>query len=61
MPEPHVQYLAHHWIILAGPAFLPAFVVVGVVLYVAMKDRRSADSTEESPPADEKQDRSVGK
>ncbi len=60
MPEPHVQYLAHHWIILAGPAFLPAFVVVGVVLYVAMKDRRSADSTEQSP-ADEKQDRSVGK
>jgi hypothetical protein len=60
MPEPHVQYLAHHWIILAGPAFLPAFVVVGVVLYVALKDRRSADSTEQ-PPADEKQDRSVSK
>ncbi len=59
MPDPHVQYLAHHWIMLAGPAFLPAFVVVGVVLYVALKDRRSADPDEHSPartPADDRRD-----
>jgi hypothetical protein len=55
MPDPHVHYLAHHWLILAGPAFLPAFVVVGVVLYVALKDRRSANKREHAP-ADDKQD-----
>ena len=41
MTNPHVEYLAHHWIVLAGPAFLPAVVVVGVVLYVAIRDRRA--------------------
>jgi hypothetical protein len=55
MADPHVHYLAHHWLILAGPAFLPAFAVVGVVLYVAMKDRRSADSSE-AESADDKLD-----
>jgi hypothetical protein len=55
MTDPHVQYLAHHWLILAGPAFLPAIVVVGVVLYVAVKDRRDADSPEHAP-ADDKLD-----
>jgi hypothetical protein len=43
MADPHLHYLAHHWIILAGPAFLPAIVVVGIVLYIAIKDRRSDD------------------
>lgn len=55
MATAHVEYLGHHWLILAGPAFLPAIVVVGVVLYVAMKDRRSADSSDQAP-ADEKHD-----
>jgi hypothetical protein len=41
MTNPHVEYLAHHWIVLAGPAFLPAVIVVGVVLYVAIRDRRA--------------------
>ena len=31
MTTPHVEYLAHHWIVLAVPAFLPAVIVVGVV------------------------------
>lgn len=39
----HVEYLAHHYLLLALPAFLPAVVVAGVVLYVALKDRRTAD------------------
>ena len=39
----HVEYLAHHWLLLAGPAFLPAVIVVGVVLYVAIKDRHTSD------------------
>ena len=41
MSSRHVTYMAHHWLLLAGPAFLPAVVVVGVVLYVAIKDRRT--------------------
>ncbi|WIM88776.1 hypothetical protein PT015_04600 [Candidatus Mycobacterium wuenschmannii] len=43
MTSPHVEYVAHHWLLLAGPAFLPAVVVVGVVLYIAIKDRRTPD------------------
>ena len=39
--DTHVEYLAHHWLLLAGPAFLPAVIVVGVVLYIAIRDRRS--------------------
>jgi hypothetical protein len=54
MTDPHVHYLAHHWLILAGPAFLPAIVVVGVVLYVAMKDRRNADSPDETTSHDQR-------
>ena len=37
---PHLVYVAHHALLLAIPAFLPAVIVVGVVLYVAMRDRR---------------------
>jgi hypothetical protein len=52
MGHPHVEFLSHHWLILAGPAFLPAFAVVGVVLYVAVKDRRNADSPDQTTPDD---------
>jgi hypothetical protein len=41
--------VAHHWLLLAGPAFLPAVVVVAVVLYIAIKDRRTPDDDERSP------------
>ena len=44
----HVEYVAHHWILLAGPAFLPAVVVTGVVLYIAIRDRRHADRGDRS-------------
>ncbi|OBH43638.1 hypothetical protein [Mycobacterium mantenii] len=37
---PHVEFLAHHYLLLAAPAFLPAVIVVGVVLYIALRDRR---------------------
>jgi hypothetical protein len=43
-----VDYVAHHWILLAGPAFLPAVVVTGVVLYIAIRDRRHAGRGERS-------------
>jgi len=48
MTGPHVEYVAHHWILLAAPAFLPAIVVVGVVLYVALRDRRSGGKSDEA-------------
>jgi hypothetical protein len=49
-----VEYVAHHWLLLAGPAFLPAVVVVAVVLYVAIKDRRTPadDGDAQAPAAD---------
>jgi len=27
--DPHVELLAHHWIVLTAPAFLPALVAAG--------------------------------
>jgi hypothetical protein len=48
----HVEYVAHHWLLLAGPAFLPAVVVVAVVLYVAIKDRRTPSDDDHSPAPD---------
>ena len=61
MTTAHVVYMAHHWILLAVPAFLPAVIVVGVVLYVALRDRRAGrgESDESSPrsgPAGKKRD-----
>ena len=44
MGTAHVDYLAHHALLLAIPAFAPAIAVVGVILYVAIRDRR-ADPT----------------
>jgi hypothetical protein len=37
---PDTVILAHHSLLLAIPAFLPAVVVAGVVVYIAMRDRR---------------------
>jgi hypothetical protein len=37
---PDVIVLADHSVLLAIPAFAPAVVVAGVVVYVAMRDRR---------------------
>lgn len=41
--QPHLDILAHHMLLLALPAFTPAVVVVGVVVYVAIRDRRKRD------------------
>jgi hypothetical protein len=48
----HVEYVAHHWLLLAGPAFLPAVIVVAVVLYVAIKDRRTPDEDQQATSRD---------
>jgi hypothetical protein len=47
--DPHVEYVAHHALLLAIPAFLPAVIVVGVILYIAMKDRRSDTPSDKDP------------
>lgn len=41
MTAPDIQYLADHPLILALPAFAPAILVAGVVVYIALKDRRN--------------------
>jgi hypothetical protein len=59
MGSAHVEYAAHHWLLLAGPAFLPAVIVVAVVLYVAIKDRRTPDDDQQATnrdTADERRD-----
>jgi hypothetical protein len=43
---PDVTVLAHHGLLLAIPAFIPALIVAGVVIYIAMRDRR--EGTEDS-------------
>ncbi|OBH58645.1 hypothetical protein [Mycobacterium sp. E2479] len=60
---PHVEFLAHHYLLLAAPAFLPAVIVVGVILYIALRDRRAGrDATHSGTDAsrpdtpDEKRD-----
>jgi hypothetical protein len=61
----HVEYLAHHWLLLAVPAFLPAVIVVSVILYIALRDRRAArreaggkpdDASEPADTANQKRD-----
>ncbi|MEV0108502.1 hypothetical protein AB0H42_19490 [Nocardia sp. NPDC050799] len=46
-----VDVLADHSILLAVPAFLPAFLIAAVVIVVAVRDRRRGDD-EEDPPSD---------
>jgi hypothetical protein len=43
--EAGVVILADHSLMLAIPAFVPAFIVAGVVAYIAMKDRRNRDGS----------------
>jgi hypothetical protein len=44
--QPHIEILAHHGLLLAIPAFAPAVAVAGVVVYIAMRDRRGkSDAT----------------
>jgi len=39
----HIEVVAHHALLLAIPAFFPAVAVVGVVIWVAVRDRRTHD------------------
>jgi hypothetical protein len=48
MNEPNVVILADHPVWLAVPAFAPAIVVAGVVVYIALKNRRGKSDTAHS-------------
>ncbi|WP_197507613.1 hypothetical protein [Mycobacterium sp. ACS4331] len=45
--------LADHTLLLALPALAPAVVVVGVVLFIALRDRRSGANSDPNPGPDE--------
>ncbi|MEU2033783.1 hypothetical protein [Nocardia amamiensis] len=45
-----VDVLADHPILLAIPAFLPALLVVAVVVFVALRDRRAEDGERTAGP-----------
>ncbi|MBF6346910.1 hypothetical protein [Nocardia cyriacigeorgica] len=45
-----VDVLADHSVLLAVPAFAPAFVVVGIIVFIAVRDRR-AEKRENDPEA----------
>ncbi|MGW4369010.1 hypothetical protein ACWEKT_25520 [Nocardia takedensis] len=52
-----VDVLADHSILLAIPAFLPALLVVGVVVFIAVRDRRSDPDRSEEPTDPGEEDR----
>jgi hypothetical protein len=54
--QPHVEILAHHGLLLAIPAFTPAIVVAGVVIYIAVRDRRSPDAAQDESSGSAGQD-----
>ena len=47
------SYLADHTLLLALPALAPAVVVAGVVLFVAMRDRRTPEDPDQADDSDE--------
>lgn len=57
--DPDVVVVAHHSLLLAIPAFVPAFIVAGVVIYIAMKDRRNRDGSESEAAESSNQDGSA--
>ena len=53
MSAAHIVVLADHSVLLAIPAFVPAIAVAGVVVYIAMKDRRTPDDAESADVGDD--------
>lgn len=48
-PDPDVVYLADHSVLLAIPAFVPAFLVVGLVIFLAVRDRKAEAAENDEP------------
>jgi hypothetical protein len=44
----HTEVVAHHSLLLALPAFAPAIVVAGVVIYIASKNRKKREVNTDS-------------
>ncbi|BBY26640.1 hypothetical protein [Mycolicibacterium sediminis] len=49
---PEVEFLADHSALLAIPAFAPAIAVVGVVVWIAMRDRLRGDDEDDDLHSD---------
>lgn len=55
--QPHIEILAHHGLLLAIPAFAPAVAVAGVVVYIAIRDRRGkSDGSHSEKPGSSRED-----
>lgn len=48
-----VTILAHHSLLLAIPAFVPAILVVSVITWIAMRDRRDGSHSEHTERSDQ--------
>ncbi len=57
--DPNVVILAHHSLLLAIPAVVPALMVAGVVTYIAMKDRRNRDGSHSEQTGSTNEDNSA--
>ena len=57
--QPDVVILAHHALLLAIPAFVPAFAVAGVIGYIAIRDRRHRDEAHSEAPGSTDKDGSA--
>ncbi|MCT1354322.1 MULTISPECIES: hypothetical protein [unclassified Gordonia (in: high G+C Gram-positive bacteria)] len=51
--DPGVHHLATHPLVLALPAVIPAFLVVGVIVAIAIIDRRRGDDEDDEGDADD--------
>jgi hypothetical protein len=50
--DAHIEILADHGLLLAMPAFAPAIAVAGVVVYIAIRDRRRKGDATHSENSD---------
>jgi len=53
LPVASLAPVADHTLLLALPAFAPAVVVVGVVVFVAMRDRRNGADGDDAETSDD--------
>ncbi len=51
--DPGVHHLATHPLVLALPAVIPAFLVVGVIVAIAIIDRRRGDDEDDEDDEDD--------
>ncbi|OCH80038.1 hypothetical protein [Gordonia sp. UCD-TK1] len=51
--DPGVHHLATHPLVLALPAVIPAFLVVGVIVAIAIIDRRRGDDEDDEGDAED--------